>query len=168
MVRSYGKLERAGPGLTTSAQRFGKLPWLVLLGYCLPGLIGLCVWCYLRVVGIPGIKPEPLIWVLFLIPATMIVSLLWIQPFLVVALVASRLPPRDIAVSSTALFSEPPSLKFFFPLISGRASMTEARWTFLSCWSRFLPEHFSAHSSASSPAGISNQETPLEAGAPRS
>lgn len=70
-----------------------KWPWIVAIaGYFLPGLIGICVWLYLRLVGIPGIEPKQFGSIVRGIPFYAVVFLLWDIPFLIVATVAERLP----------------------------------------------------------------------------
>jgi len=68
-------------------------PWaVVVLGYFLPCLIGICVWVYLQVVGSPTFEPMPLHWILGVIPNLLKFSFLWVLPFVAVAVVAGRLP----------------------------------------------------------------------------
>lgn len=95
MVSSKGKLEREGSDVNAPGQSSAKptWPWVVVgLGYFLPCLIGICVWFYLQVVGIPGFKPMPLGWIPDLIPILVIFSFFWVLPFVAVALVAGSLP----------------------------------------------------------------------------
>jgi hypothetical protein len=95
MVSSKGKLEREGSEVNAPGQSSAKpaWPWVVVrLGYFLPCLIGIFVWFYLQVVGIPGFKPMPLGWILGVIPVLVIFSFLWVLPFVAVALAADRLP----------------------------------------------------------------------------
>jgi len=104
--------------VNTPAQSSAKptWPWIVVcLGYFLPCLIGICVWFYLQVVGIPGVKPMPLRWILGVIPILVIFSFLWVLPFVAVAVVAGRLPLAQTkyrglvygAFLGTALFEVP-------------------------------------------------------------
>lgn len=65
-------------------------PWAVVLsGYFLPCLVGICVWFYLRAMGKPVM---PLSWIWGAIPMLIISSFVWVLPFVVVALAAVRIP----------------------------------------------------------------------------
>jgi len=65
-------------------------PWAVVLaGYFLPCLIGICVWFYLKAIGKPVM---PLNWIPGAIPMFVIFSSIWVLPFVAVALAAVRLP----------------------------------------------------------------------------
>jgi hypothetical protein len=73
-------------------QRPAKLAWpwvIVVVGYFLPCLIGICVWVYLQDAGKPVMGFQ---WILRAIPMFVMFSLFWVLPFVAVALAASYLP----------------------------------------------------------------------------
>ena len=92
------------------ASRKPGWPWFVVAaGYFLPGVIGVCVREYLQSIGKPVM---PWSWVAQEIGLIAIFSLIWVLPFVFVALIAGRLSLAEIkyrglvygAFLGTALF----------------------------------------------------------------
>jgi hypothetical protein len=67
-----------------------RWPWyIVALGYFLPCVIGLGVWFHLKSIGRPVMSSE---WIIGSIPYFAILSCYWVFPFVIVALLAVRVP----------------------------------------------------------------------------
>lgn len=74
----------------------GKLgwPWIVVaVGYFVPGVIGVCVRQYLASIGKPVM---PWSWVAQAFPTLVIFSVIWVIPFVLVALLSGRLKNRGM------------------------------------------------------------------------
>ena len=61
--------------------------FVVVIGYFLPGLIGISTWLYLRSVGKPVMSID---WIVSAIPVLCFFSVIWVLPFLLVALTAAH------------------------------------------------------------------------------
>jgi hypothetical protein len=69
-------------------------PWIVVaVGYFLPGVIGVCVRQYLVSIGKPVM---PWSWVAQELPVLAIFSMIWVVPFVMVALLNGRLKSRGM------------------------------------------------------------------------
>ncbi|MGC2832466.1 MAG: hypothetical protein WB627_10835 [Candidatus Acidiferrum sp.] len=71
-----------------------RWPWIIVaIGFFLPGIIGVCVRQYLVSIGKPVM---PWSWVAQAFPSLVIFSLIWVLPYVLVALIAGRLMRRKV------------------------------------------------------------------------